>query len=99
MMVTVADRLGYAAAFVISPVAVALVGIAVERVFFRKFYRLDPALILLLTFGLAMVIAQHLRLIFGATPWPFAIPEFLRRTIIIGGFLYSRYSFTVVALA
>lgn len=99
VMVTVASQLGYPAAFVISPLAVALIGIAVERVFFRKFYRLDPALSLLLTFGLAMVIEQLLRMIFGATPRPFSIPDFLRGQILIGDFIYSRYRFAIFAVA
>jgi branched-chain amino acid transport system permease protein len=99
VMVTVANQLGYPAALVISPLAVALIGVAVERVFFRKFYRLDPALSLLLTFGLAMVIEQLLRMIFGATPRPFAIPDFLRGQILIGEFIYSRYRFAIFAVA
>lgn len=99
VMVTVADRLGYPAAFVISPIAVALIGIVVERVFFRKFYRLDPALGLLLTFGIAMVIEQVLRMIFGATPRPFSIPEFLRGQVFVGDFIYSRYRLAILGVA
>ncbi len=99
VMVTVADRLGYPAAFVISPIAVALIGIVVERVFFRKFYRLDPALGLLLTFGIAMVIEQVLRMAFGATPRPFSIPEFLRGQVFVGDFIYSRYRLAILGVA
>ena len=46
---------------VASPVLVALIGLVVERFLFRRFYREDPALGLLLTFGLAMVAEQSLR--------------------------------------
>ena len=53
---------------------VALIGLVVERFLFRRFYREDPALGLLLTFGLAMVAEQTLRWIFGAAPMPFSIP-------------------------
>lgn len=99
VMVTVAEHLGYGPALIISPLAVALIGILVERVFFRKFYRLDPALGLLLTFGIAMVIEQVLRMIFGATPRPFSIPEFLRGQILVGDFIYSIYRFAILVVA
>ena len=69
----------------------ALLGIVVERVFFRRFYRSDPILSLLLTFGLAMVIEQSLRMIFGAAPLPFSIPPELRGQVFVGDFIYPRY--------
>ena len=40
----------------------------IERLLFRGFYKADPILSLLLTFGLAMVAEQALRMIFGAPP-------------------------------
>ena len=61
-----------------APVLVALLGVLIERLLFRRFYRSDPILSLLLTFGLAMVAEQTLRMIFGAAPLSFAIPEALR---------------------
>ena len=54
--------LGFGGVLVASPVLVALIGLVVERFLFRRFYRQDPALGLLLTFGLAMVIEQVLRI-------------------------------------
>lgn len=98
MLVTLADRIGYSA-FVASPLVVALLGIVVERVLFRPFYKADPALGLLLTFGLAMVIEQSLRMIYGATPRPFSIPDFLRGQILVGDFIYSRYRFAILLVA
>src|SRR5262249_53309094 len=83
-------------ALVISPVAVGVIGIAVERLLFRRFYRSDPILSLLLTFGLAMVIEQGLRIVFGATPLPFSIPPELRGQIFIGDFIYSRYRLIIL---
>ena len=55
-----------------------LLGIVIERFLFRPFYRADPMLSLLLTFGLAMVAEQTLRWIYGAAPLSFAIPQGLR---------------------
>ncbi len=49
---------GFTAAVFVAPVLVGLLGVVVERLLLRRFYKADPALSLLLTFGLAMVIEQ-----------------------------------------
>jgi len=97
--VQLADTLGFTGALVVSPVLVAIVGLVVERFLFRRFYRHDPALGLLLTFGLAMVIEQTLRIVFGAAPIPFAIPQFLRGQIFVGDFIYSKYRLAMLVIA
>ena len=97
--VKLADTFGFGGVLVLSPVAVAMIGLIVERVFFRRFYREDPALGLLLTFGLAMVAEQALRLIFGASPIPFSIPAALRGQIFVGDFIYSKYRLLMLAVA
>jgi branched-chain amino acid transport system permease protein len=97
--VKLADTFGFAGVLVLSPVAVAVIGLIVERFFFRRFYREDPALGLLLTFGLAMVAEQALRLIFGASPIPFSIPPALRGQIFVGDFIYSKYRLLMLAVA
>lgn len=95
-----AQRLfGFFPAMVISPVAVALIGIAIERLALRRLYGEDPALGLLFTFGLAMVVEQSLRLIWGVSGLPFAIPEALRGQVFLGDFIYSRFRLTVLAVA
>jgi branched-chain amino acid transport system permease protein len=71
----------------------------VERFLFRRFYRADPALGLLLTFGLAMVAEQTLRLVFGAAPIPFSIPDALKGQVLVGDFIYSRYRLAMLAVA
>jgi branched-chain amino acid transport system permease protein len=97
--VKLADHIGYAGAFFGSPVAVALIGLVIERYLFRRFYREDPALGLLLTFGLAMVAEQSLRWIFGAAPIPFSIPQALKGQILVGEFIYSRYRLAMLVVA
>jgi branched-chain amino acid transport system permease protein len=99
LAVVLAPHLGFAGAFIASPILVALLGVVVERLFFRRFYRRDPILSLLLTFGLAMIIEQSLRMVFGAAPMPFSIPPALRGTIILGDFLYSQYRLIILAVA
>ena len=97
--VKLADHIGYAGAFIASPIGVALIGLVIERYLFRRFYREDPALGLLLTFGLAMVAEQGLRWIFGAAPIPFSIPPALTGQLLVGDFIYSRYRLAMLAVA
>ena len=87
LAVLLAPQIGFGGAFVASPILIGLLGVVVERLLFRRFYRADPILSLLLTFGLAMIIEQSLRMIFGAAPQPFSIPPALRGQIFIGDFL------------
>jgi branched-chain amino acid transport system permease protein len=97
--IKLADTLGFAGALVVSPLAVALIGLVVERLLFRRFYREDPALGLLLTFGLALVAEQALRWIFGAAPIPFSIPPALKGQVFVGDFIYSKYRLLMLAIA
>ena len=97
--VKLVDTLGFGGVLVASPVLVALIGLVVERFLFRRFYREDPALGLLLTFGLAMVAEQALRLIFGAAPLPFSIPQELKGQLLVGDFIYSKYRLVMLVIA
>jgi len=97
--VKLVDALGFGGVLVASPALVALIGLVVERFLFRRFYREDPALGLLLTFGLAMVAEQSLRLIFGASPLPFSIPPALKGQFLVGDFIYSRYRLVMLGIA
>ena len=99
LTVLLSPHIGFAATFVAAPVLVGMLGIAIERLLFRRFYRADPILSLLLTFGLAMVAEQGLRMIFGASPLGYAMPAALRGQLIIGDFIYSYYRLTMLAVA
>ncbi|MBO1905837.1 branched-chain amino acid ABC transporter permease [Microvirga sp. 3-52] len=99
LAVTLTSRIGFAGAFVASPLLVALLGVVIERLLFRRFYRSDPILSLLLTFGLAMIIEQSLRIIFGAAPLPFSIPTALRGQVFLGSFIYPRYRLIIFGVA
>ena len=90
---------GFGGSLVLSPVAVGLLGVLIERFLFRRFYRSDPILSLLLTFGLAMVAEQALRMIFGAPPLSYSIPQGLRGQIVLGDFVYSYYRTVLLAIA
>jgi len=97
--VEVQKRLGFGGAVILAPVGVALVGMAIETLFLRRLYREDPMLGLLFTFGLAMTAEQSLRLIWGTSGLPFAIPEALRGQLLLGDFIYSYYRLTVLGVS
>jgi branched-chain amino acid transport system permease protein len=98
LAVLLTPYIGFGGSLVASPVLVGLLGIVIERFLFRRFYRSDPILSLLLTFGLAMVAEQALRMTFGAPPLPYAIPTILRGQIFLGDFLLSRYRLTILVV-
>ena len=93
--VTLAPYIGFFPNLLISPIIVALFGMAVEAAFLRRIYKGDPALGLLFTFGLAMFLEQSVRAIWGTLGIPFQIPEALRGAIAIGPIVYSKYRYFV----
>jgi len=99
LSIEIARVLGFGAAVVISPVAVALLGILFERFILRRFYTADPILSLLVTFGLALVAEQLIRIIWGAAPLPASMPTALKGSVILGDFLFSRYRLLMLAVA
>jgi branched-chain amino acid transport system permease protein len=92
-------RLGFFGALALSPIAIGLIGMAIETLFIRRLYRDDPALTLLFTFGLALATEQSLRLIWGATGLPFPLPDAFRGVLLLGDFLYPYYRLFVLAVA
>lgn len=96
--VTLSRHLGFTAATAISPVLVGLLGILFERFLLRRFYREDPILGLLLTFGLALIAEQAIRMIWGAAPLPATMPAGIRGSIIVGDFLFSKYRLLMLAI-
>ncbi|MCG6873500.1 MAG: branched-chain amino acid ABC transporter permease [Betaproteobacteria bacterium] len=97
--IEIARYLGFGAAVVISPVAVALLGILFERFILRRFYTADPILSLLVTFGLALVAEQLIRIIWGASPLSASMPSGLKGSVVLGDFLFSRYRLLLLTVA
>jgi branched-subunit amino acid ABC-type transport system permease component len=69
---------------VVAPIVVGIVGMGFERVFLRRLYgRRDGGSYLMVTFGLAVVMSELIRLIWGAHPLGAGIPDFLRGIVIV----------------
>jgi branched-chain amino acid transport system permease protein len=76
--------IGYWPSLIIAPIAVGLVGIAIERLLLRHIARLDHLYGLLLTFGLALVIEGVFHQRFGASGLPYTIPTELAGGLNLG---------------
>src|SRR6478735_5849516 len=96
--VALTNYVGFGPAIVISPVAVGAIGILFERFILRRFYAADPILSLLVTFGIAMMAEQLLRIIWGAAPLSQTMPQSLQGAVFIGDFLFSRYRLMLLAI-
>ena len=69
---------------IVAPIVVGAVGMAFERIFLRPLYgRRDGGAYLLLTFGLAVVLSELIRIIWGAQPLSSRIPDALRGIVVI----------------
>lgn len=96
--VEITKYFGFAPAVVLSPVAVGILGVLFERFILRRFYTADPILSLLVTFGLAMVTEQLIRILWGASPLSQSMPQNLKGAVIVGDFLFSRYRLLLLGI-
>jgi branched-chain amino acid transport system permease protein len=95
---TLVPYLGFWGALVASPFLVAFIGILVERVLIRQLYGRDPLYSLLLTFGLAFMIEDGTRFIWGAQSLPYQIPSWLSRPLSLQFFFLTGYRVFMVLL-
>jgi branched-chain amino acid transport system permease protein len=89
---------GFWGALIASPILVAGIGILVERVLIRRLYGRDPLYSLLLTFGLAFMIEDGTRFIWGAQSLPYQIPSWLSRPLSYQYFFLTGYRVFMVIL-
>src|ERR1043166_8127716 len=69
--------IGFWGGLIVAPFLTAFIGLIVERVLIRRLYGRDPLYSLLLTFGLAYIIEDGTRYIWGAQSLPYPIPGWL----------------------
>lgn len=98
LTVQLTDLLSYPVAFVVAPILTACIGMLVEVFLLRRLAGRDPVLTLLLTFGLAIIIEQLIRLIWGATGLAFSIPSFLTGAVFVGNFIVTYYRLSIVGV-
>src|ERR1700720_171905 len=95
---TLTPALGYWGALLVSPLLTALLGVAVERLMIRRIYNRDPVYSLLLTFGLAFVIQDACRYIWGPNGLPMGLPDMLAQPITPALFFITWYRVFMVTI-
>src|SRR6185437_7318888 len=96
---TLSPYLGFWGALVAGPLLTALIGLLVERVLIRPIYkRPDPLYSLLLTFGLALIIQDLVRTIWGAQGLPLEVPEILNSPVSENFYFVSGYRLFVIGI-
>jgi branched-chain amino acid transport system permease protein len=95
---TMMPYVGFWGGLVIAPVLTAILGIIVERVLIRRLYGRDPLYSLLLTFGLAYILEDGCRYIWGAQSLPYPIPSWLTTPLSTSFFFLTGYRLFMVGL-
>src|SRR5438045_7530626 len=67
--------IGYWWALAVTPLAVGIIGMVIERLMLARLYKLDHLYGLLLTFGLALIIQGLFRNEYGTSGIPYALPQ------------------------
>ena len=91
--------IGYWPALIIAPIAVGIVGMAIERLLLRHIAHLDHLYGLLLTFGLALVIEGVFRQEYGSSGLPYTIPDELQSSRNLGFMFLPVYRGWVIAFS
>ena len=94
--------IGFWGALLVAPIATAILGFIVERLMIRRVYNRDPVYSLLLTFGLAFIIQDVCRYIWGPNGLPLGVPEAMSAPISDELFFitwYRIFNVTVVTIA
>jgi len=86
------------AALVLAPLAVAAVGMVCERWLIRPLYGRGIDYPLLLTFGLAYIMVEGVRIGFGKSGLPFDTPELLQGSVSLGFADFPTYRLFVIAV-
>jgi branched-chain amino acid transport system permease protein len=86
-------------ALILTPIAVGLLGIVLERLMLRRLYGLDPLYGLLLTFGVALVIEGAFQNGFGISGNSYPVPELLQGGTNLGFMYLPRYRVWVVIVS
>jgi branched-chain amino acid transport system permease protein len=96
---TLNPYLGFWGALIAGPVLAGVIGLVVERGLIRPIYkRADPLYSLLLTFGLALIIEDMTRTIWGPQGLPLEVPDIINSPVSEEYFFVTGYRLFVVGI-
>lgn len=90
---------GYWLAFVIAIIVVGLLGALIEVTTLRRLYERDVLSGLLLTYGLALVIEEAIRTIWGAGGLPFSPPAAFDGLVVFGPLVQTKYRLFILLVS
>jgi branched-chain amino acid transport system permease protein len=93
---TITPYVGFWGALLIAPILTAIFGLLIERTLIRRVYGRDPLYSLLLTFGLAFILEDGTRFIWGAQGKPVTIPAVLAQPLSSELFFITGYRLFMV---
>jgi branched-chain amino acid transport system permease protein len=93
----VAERAGLVPGLIAAPIAVAVFAVLLDRVVLRLFYNKEATSQILVTFGIAVVVEESLRLIFGGTTRSYPVPQALMGSVSLGFTQYPSYRLAFAA--
>jgi branched-chain amino acid transport system permease protein len=88
----------FGAVLLIAPLIVAGVGAGMEVTLFRRIYRKEHLLQLLLTFGLALILSDVVRMIWGGAYLTLRPPEILRGSVLLMDRRFPVYNLFLLAV-
>ena len=86
-------------ALILAPLLVAALGMLLERVLIRRLYTLDPLYNFLLTFGIAILLQDAMRLRFGVQGQPYLPPAELNGVVNFGLIVFPTYRVFVIVFS
>ncbi len=90
--------IGFWGALLLSPLLTAIIGLLIERTLIRRLYGRDPLYSLLFTFGLAFVLEDGTRFIWGPATLPFSVPAWMSAPLSAQFFFLTGYRLFMVVL-
>jgi branched-chain amino acid transport system permease protein len=95
---TIEPYVGFWGSLALAPLLAVILGVATERILIRPLYGRDPLFSLLLTFGLAMIMQDLIRTIWGAVGLPFGIPDYLNSPLSNSMFFLTGYRIVLILI-
>ncbi|GAA5128715.1 branched-chain amino acid ABC transporter permease [Haloechinothrix salitolerans] len=78
-------------ALLVVPILLGVLGMVLERLFVHRLMHLYPLYNFLLTFGIALILQDLIRMKYGVTSQPYARPSILDGSVDLGLFTYPKY--------
>ncbi len=91
--------IGFWGGLLLSPILTACIGLILERTLIRRLYGRDPLYSLLFTFGLAFVLEDGTRFVWGPATLPFSVPAWMSAPLSMQYFFLTGYRLFMVLLA